>query len=138
LSYIYPVYVIGMEKSENLFLCPAYAHAPPQFCHHVRNHLDREMAGRWIGRSGPIARTPRSPYLAPLGFFLWGCVKNIICQLKINDLQHLKTRVRDAMATVTTNILQVTWNEVEYRLGISHYADGPIPAPVIMSKTHKS
>jgi hypothetical protein len=26
---------------------------PPHFCHHVKNHLDREMAGRWIGRSGP-------------------------------------------------------------------------------------
>jgi hypothetical protein len=29
--------------------------APPHFCHHVRNHLNREMAGRWIGRGGPIA-----------------------------------------------------------------------------------
>ncbi|PNF22477.1 hypothetical protein B7P43_G15069 [Cryptotermes secundus] len=29
--------------------------APPHFCHLVRNHLDREMTGRWIGRGGPIA-----------------------------------------------------------------------------------
>jgi hypothetical protein len=53
------------------FLCPAYAHAPPYCCHHVRNHLDREMAGRWIGRGGPTAWHPRPPDLTPLDFFLW-------------------------------------------------------------------
>jgi hypothetical protein len=44
--------------------------APPHFCHHVRNHLDREMTGEWISRSGPIAWSPRSPDLTPLDFFL--------------------------------------------------------------------
>jgi hypothetical protein len=34
-------------------------------------------------------------------------VKNIVCQVKINDLQHLKARIRDAVATVTPNMLQV-------------------------------
>jgi hypothetical protein len=33
--------------------------APLHFCHHVRNHLDREMAERWIGRSGPFTWPPR-------------------------------------------------------------------------------
>jgi hypothetical protein len=51
--------------------------APPHFYHHVRNHLDREMAGRWIG-SGQIAWSPRSPDLTPFGFFLWDYMKNII------------------------------------------------------------
>jgi hypothetical protein len=40
----------------------------------VRNHLDREMDGRWIGRGGPIAWPPRLPDLTPLDFFLWGYV----------------------------------------------------------------
>jgi hypothetical protein len=31
----------------------------PHFCPHVRNHLDREMAGRWIGRDGQITWPPR-------------------------------------------------------------------------------
>jgi hypothetical protein len=56
-----------------------------------------------------------SPDLTSLNFFLWGYVKNIVCQVKINDLQHLKARVRDAVATVAPNMLQATWNEVEYR-----------------------
>jgi hypothetical protein len=33
-------------------------------------------------------------------------VKNIVYQVKINDLQNLKARIRDAVATVTPNMLQ--------------------------------
>jgi hypothetical protein len=96
------------------FSCPAYAHAPPHFCDHVRNHLDREMAGRWIGRGGLVAWPPRSPDLTPLDFILWRYVKNIVYQVKINDLQHLKASIRDAVATVTSNMLQGTWNKVDF------------------------
>jgi hypothetical protein len=97
---------------------------PPHFRHHVRNHLDREMAGRWIGRGGPITLPPRSPDLIPLDFFLWGYVKNIVYQVKINDLQHLKACTRYAVATVTPNMLQATWNKVKYRLDICHSTKG--------------
>jgi hypothetical protein len=45
-------------------------------------------------------------------------VKNIVYQVKINNLQHLKACIRDAVATVTPNMLQGMWNEVEYRLDI--------------------
>jgi hypothetical protein len=83
--------------------------APPHFCNHVRNHLNREMAGRWIGRGGPNARSPRSPDLTPLDFFLCRYVKNIVYQVKINDLQHLKASTRDAVATVTQNRHHATW-----------------------------
>jgi hypothetical protein len=38
-------------------------------------------------------------------------VKNIVYQVTVNDLQHLKARIRDAVATVTPNMLQATWNE---------------------------
>lgn len=98
--------------------------APPHFHHLVREHLDREMPGRWIGRGGPTTWPPRSPDLTPLDFFLWGYVKNMVYQVKINNLQHLKTRIRDAMATVTPNMLQATWTEVEYRLDICRATRG--------------
>jgi hypothetical protein len=39
-------------------------------------------------------------------------MKNIVYQVKINDLRHLKALVRDAVATVTPNMLQATWNIV--------------------------
>jgi hypothetical protein len=84
--------------------------APPHSCHHVRNHLDRKMVGRRNGRSGPIVWPPRSPELTTLDFSLWGYVKNIVYQLKINDLQHLKACIRDTVVTATPNTLQATWN----------------------------
>jgi hypothetical protein len=49
---------------------------------------------------------------------LWGYVKNFVYQVKINDLQHLKARIRAAAATVTPNMLQATWNVVKYHLDI--------------------
>jgi hypothetical protein len=99
-------------------LCPAYVHVPPHFCHHVAKHLDREMAGRWISRGGPIAWPHRLPDLTLLDFFLWGYVKNIVYQVKINDLWHLKASIRYTVATVTPNVLPASWNEVVYRLDI--------------------
>jgi hypothetical protein len=125
LSYVYPVYVIGKENSESFFFsCPAYAYAPPHFCYHVRDHLDREMTGRWIGRSGPIALSPRSPDLTSLDLFLRGCMKNTVNQIKINDLQHLKACIWHAVATVVPNMLQATLNEFEYRLDTCHATKG--------------
>ncbi|KDR14206.1 hypothetical protein L798_12007 [Zootermopsis nevadensis] len=45
-------------------------------------------------------------------------------RIRINDLQHLKARTRDAVATVTPNMLQATWNEVDYRLDICRATRG--------------
>jgi hypothetical protein len=106
------------EKLRKFFHARLTCMRRPHFCHPVRNHLDRELAGRWIGRGGPIAWPSRSPDLTPLDFVLWGYVKNIVYQVKINHLQHPRARIRDTVATVTPNMLQATWNEVGYRLDI--------------------
>jgi hypothetical protein len=45
-------------------------------------------------------------------------VKNIVYQVTINDFEHLKARIRDAVATVTPIALQTISFEVEYRLDI--------------------
>jgi hypothetical protein len=82
------------------------------------------MAGRWIGRGGPIAWLPRSPDLNPLDFFFVGYVKNIFYQVWSNDFQHPIALIRDIVATVTPNMLQATWNEVEYRLDICRATKG--------------
>jgi hypothetical protein len=65
-----------------------------------------------------------SPDLTPLDFFLRGYVKNTVCQVKINDIQHLKARIRDAVATVPTHTLQAPWNEFDYRLDICRATKG--------------
>jgi hypothetical protein len=45
-----------------------------------------------------------------MDFFLWGYVKNIVYQVKINELQRPKG---EAVATVTPNMLQATWKEAD-------------------------
>jgi hypothetical protein len=99
LSYAYPVYIIGKENSE----------------------WERERERESVE---PIAWPPRSPNLTPVDFFLWGYVKNIVYQVQINELQHLKARIREDVATETLNMLQATWNEVEYRLDICRATKG--------------
>jgi hypothetical protein len=54
---------------------------------------------------------PRSPDLTPLDFFLWGYVINTVYQDKINNLQHLKAHIRDAVATVAPNMPTLKLNE---------------------------
>jgi hypothetical protein len=78
---------------------------------------------RWLGNgSGEVDQwlLPRSSDLTPLDFFFWAYVKNIVYQVKINNLQHLKDCIKDAVATVTPNMIRPTWNEVEYHLVICH------------------
>ncbi|PNF42550.1 hypothetical protein B7P43_G06919 [Cryptotermes secundus] len=40
------------------------------------------------------------------GFFRWNYLKSIVYQVKISELEHLKARIRDAVAMVTPNVLQ--------------------------------
>jgi hypothetical protein len=40
-------------------------------------------------------------------------VKNKVYRVQTNDLQHLKAHIRDAVAMVTPNMLQATWDEVD-------------------------
>jgi hypothetical protein len=79
---------------------------------------------RWIGGGGPTVWPPRPPDLTPLYFFLRGYVKNFVYQIKINDLQHLKVRIKDAVGALTPNMPQPTWDEVEYRLNICRATKG--------------
>jgi hypothetical protein len=75
----------------------------------VRNHLNRTMPGGGIGRRRPIATLLRPPDVTPMDFFVWGYVKNLISQVKNNDLQQMKTGIRNAVTSVIYSMLQNTW-----------------------------
>jgi hypothetical protein len=84
-------------------------------CHISATILGIARTERWLG-DGSASYVAR---FNATGFcFLWGYVENIIYQVKVNDLQYLKARIRDAVATVTPNMLQETWYEVAYRVNI--------------------
>lgn len=55
-----------------------------------------------------ISWPPRSPDLIPLDSLLQDYVKNIVYQVKTNDVQHLGTCIKDAMARLMTSMLEVT------------------------------
>jgi hypothetical protein len=44
---------------------------------------------------------PRSPDLMPLGFILWGYLKNQTCNQRMNTLNELKKTITAAIANIT-------------------------------------
>ncbi|KAJ4434116.1 hypothetical protein ANN_16436, partial [Periplaneta americana] len=76
--------------------------APPHFHNAVRAYLNTEMSDRWLGRAGDSVFVPPLP----------------------RDLEELKTRIREAAATVTENMLKRVWEEFDYRLDICRVTRG--------------
>jgi hypothetical protein len=84
--------------------------------------LESEVPQRldWEGRTKSLASQKPRSYPDGLFFFLWGYVKNCVYGEKIADFQHL----RDRIATVTPDIIQRTWHEIEYRLDVCRATNG--------------
>ena len=66
---------------------------PAHFQRDVRQHLDQEYTGRWIGRGGPVAWPPRSPDLTPLDFYLWGAMEDMVYATPVPSPEDLIARV---------------------------------------------
>jgi len=94
--------------------------APPHWGSHVRRFLEATFPNRWIGRDGPTPWPPRSPYITPLDFFLWGYVKDNVFSTPVPDITNLKARITDAFATITEHMLENTWRDNDYRLDVLH------------------
>ena len=93
--------------------------APPHFSCFVTDVLNERFPDVWIGRGGTIPWPLRSPDLSPLDFFLWGYIKNIVYAEKIRNIQHQQDRITSAIETVTRDMIQKTWQEIEFRLDVS-------------------
>jgi len=59
-----------------------------------------------------------------LDFFLWGYVKDKVFSTPAPDITNLKARITDAFATVTEDMLENTWREIDYRLDVLRAAKG--------------
>jgi len=81
--------------------------------------LNERFPDAWIGRGGTIPWPLRSPDLSPLDFFLWEYIKNIVYAEKIRNIQHLQENITSAIETVTQDMIQKTWLEIEFILDIS-------------------
>jgi len=98
--------------------------ALPHFSYDATDVLNERLPDAWIGRGGPIPWPPRTPDLSPLVFFLWGYIKNIVYAEKIWNIQHLQDRITSAIETVTRDMIQKTWQEIEFRLDVSRATNG--------------
>ncbi|GFX82474.1 hypothetical protein TNCV_2166221 [Trichonephila clavipes] len=52
--------------------------APAHFSNAVRNHLHATYFLRFIGLGGPVAWSSSFPYLNPLDFCFWDCLKSVV------------------------------------------------------------
>ena len=63
--------------------------------------------------------SPQSPYLSPCDFFLWGYVKGLVFVPPLpTNSEEMKQRITAALETVTKDMLQRVWHELEYRLNV--------------------
>jgi len=68
---------------------------------------------------------PRSPYATPCDFFLCGCVKGqgYVPPLPAR-IPELKVLIRTAIETITADMLQTVWNELDYRVDVCRITKG--------------
>ena len=98
--------------------------APLHWGLRVRQFLNETFLDQWIGRDGPILWPSRSPDITPVNFFLWDYVKDIVYRTKVRDITDLKQRIPNAIATIDEDMLQQTWQEIEYRLDVLRLTNG--------------
>jgi len=60
----------------------------------------------------------------PLDFFLWGYVEDKVFSTPVPDITNLKARITDAFAAITEDMLENTWRENDYRLGVLRATKG--------------
>ena len=66
-----------------------------------------------------LAWPPRSPDATPFDFFLWGYAKDQVYVPSLPaSIPELKVRIRTAFETITADMLQIVWNELDYRVDV--------------------
>jgi hypothetical protein len=68
---------------------------------------------------------PCSPDLTPMGFFLWGFVKDgvLVPHLPANVAQ-LRTRITAAVTEVTPEMIGSVWQDSDYRWDVRRITNG--------------
>jgi hypothetical protein len=80
--------------------------APAHYSIQVREFLDQQFPGHWIGCRGPVEWLARSPDLTPLDFYLWGHLKAQVYAEKIRNVEHLRQHIIVACNAITPGIIK--------------------------------
>jgi hypothetical protein len=69
--------------------------------------------------------TPRSPGETPCDFSLWGYVKDQVYVPPLPaSIPELKVRTRTAIKSITADMLQTVWNELDFRVDVCRITNG--------------
>ena len=82
---------------------------------YVRNYLNNEFPRGWAGRGTPREYSPRSPDLAPLDFYLWGVLKDIVYGMKPETLEELRGDIQNTCRNIQVETIQNVCNSVVQR-----------------------
>lgn len=76
--------------------------APAHWTLAVRNFLNENLPGGWIGRDSPFIRwPPRSPDLTVVDFFVWGHLKDrLYLGQTFPNLENLMARIEEEARTI--------------------------------------
>ena len=87
--------------------------------------LTEVLQGYWNDCRGFNNLPPRSPDATPCDFFLWSYVKDqgYVPALPAS-IPELKVRIRTAILTITADMLQTVWNELDYRVDVCRITKG--------------
>jgi hypothetical protein len=61
------------------------------YTRHVRDYLNESFPNRWLGRGGPVAWPSRSR--KPLDYYLWGRMKTLVYESKVDSRAVLRDRI---------------------------------------------
>ena len=80
--------------------------APPHYATAVRQFLNDEFPGRWLGRRGPLKWPARSCDITPCDFFLWGWAKEEVYSRSPSNLEELEDTIRDVLTNIPPEFLR--------------------------------
>ena len=81
--------------------------APPHSSHGVKNFLNYRFPGQWIGRCNTHHWPARSAELSPLGYCVWGWMKELVYSVKVATRDALLGRILDPDDHIRNNQLKL-------------------------------
>lgn len=123
LQSVVPSYFTGTQGNRRLWL--QQDGAPAHYSTNVRRYLNENLAGRWIGRGGPIAWPPRSPDLSINDFWLWGDVRDRLYRKpRPSTIRELEARLTSILDSIPMTTIRKSFDSFLRRCRLCEENDG--------------
>ena len=99
--HLYPYHIQHLEPVD---MC-SRLEAPPHFSQVVRQYLNHKFPNWWIGCGGAQNWPPRSPYLNPLDYHVWGYMKAMVYGHKVNRREELLQWILSAARSINNTAM---------------------------------